>query len=340
VRIVAHDEDSMTNLFFSEVHRHGKLEDFLALTAWRSGSSMPFDVANAELHQQVNFSEFGRPDVMVFVTDSRGQEHVVTVEVKLGTYLNSSIATVTGKFDNRYNSRLNNQLALKYRAMVSLPSIRTEGFITERAHTADSPYSEDQIRRCKKPSTISLFRDRSSGDAPFYLVTLTSDSAPPLDERRMASSDPCFPRFFNQHTLTQQEFPNLGSVLWRQCHRLFEGIESHAAESFLLHFGEAADSEGLEAEAGAGTPSQNELFVRGRQIVRFAGKTCHLACQGYSFTIRQFREGQFVAIYQGRGDREKYLALRDQIDVLGNAPRKPLSDTEFWASYFEDLRPS
>jgi len=69
VRIVAHDEDSMTNLFFSEVHRHGKLEDFLALTAWRSGSSMPFDVANAELHQQVNFSEFGRPDVMVFMSE-------------------------------------------------------------------------------------------------------------------------------------------------------------------------------------------------------------------------------------------------------------------------------
>jgi hypothetical protein len=335
VRIVAHDEDSMTNLFFSEVHRHGKVSDFLGLIAWRSHSSMPFDVAAAELHQQVNFSEFGRPDVIIFVTDTQGQEHVVIVEVKLGTYLDSSIATVTGKFDSLNNSRLNKQLALKYRAMISLPSIRSEGFITERAHADDSPYSDDQVRRCKKRSTISLFRERSDGHGPFYLVTLTADNASPTDERRLATSDPCFPLFFDQRAEVQREFPNLGSILWSQCQRLFDDVDSHAADSFELHFATVADTD--EAQESAGAPTQDELFVRGRQIVRFAGKTCHLACQGYSFTVRHFRDGQFVPIYQGRSDREKYLGLRGQIEVLGKAPRHPLADTAFWAAYFSSV---
>ncbi len=130
MRIIAHDEDSMTNLFFSEVHRHEKLEAFLALIEWRSSPGMPFDVAEAELHQQVNFSDFGRPDAIILVTDGRGRKHVVIVEVKLGTYLDSCELARTGKFDNRFNSRLNNQLALKYRAMVSLPSISDRGYIT------------------------------------------------------------------------------------------------------------------------------------------------------------------------------------------------------------------
>ncbi len=68
MKIIAHDEDSMTNLFFSEVHRHEKLEDFLALIEWRYCSSLPFDVSAAELHQQVNFSEFGRPDAIIPTT--------------------------------------------------------------------------------------------------------------------------------------------------------------------------------------------------------------------------------------------------------------------------------
>ena len=332
MRIVAHDEDSMTNLFFSEVHRHDKLKDFLALIEWRSSSVMPFDVADAELHQQVNFSEFGRPDAIILVTSGNGQRHVVIVEVKLGKYLDSCISTGTGKFDDRFNSRLNNQLALKYRAMISLPSIGETGFITESDHAAESPYSEDQVRRCKKPSTIAFFRDLAGSSVPFYLVTLTSDSGSPLREDRLAPSDPCFPLLFNQRLQAQQEFRNLGSVLWRRCLQLFDGIDNHVAESFALHFG-GPDT----AEKPTDAPQKVELFVRGRQIVKYAGMTCHLACQGYSFTVRHFRDGRFVSVYEGRGDREKYLGLESQIQVLGRAPRTPLADAAFWASYSLDL---
>jgi hypothetical protein len=330
MKIIAHDEDSMTNLFLSEVHRHEKLEDFLALIEWRCSSSMPFDVSAAELHQQVNFSEFGRPDAIILVTDSKDQKHVVIVEVKLGKYLDSCISTENGKFNNKFNSRLNNQLALKYRAMISLPSIPDKGYITELNHVAESPYSEDQIRRCKKPSTISLFKDIASNNVQFYLVTLTSDSASPLNEDRLASSDPCFPLFFDQRLQSHQEYRNLGSVLWSQCHQLFDGIDSHFSESFMLHFRNAK-----EAEEPTEAPKQEELFVRGRQIIKYAGKTCHLSCLGYSFTIRHFRDGKFIAIYQGQNDREKYLGLKRQIQILGKAPQKPIADTPFWETYFQ-----
>jgi hypothetical protein len=330
MKIIAHDEDSMTNLFFSEVHRHEKLEDFLALIEWRSSSSMPFDVSSAEIHQQVNFSEFGRPDAIIVVTDSKDQKHVVIVEVKLGKYLDSCLSTENKKFNNKYNSRLNNQLALKYRAMISLSSISDRGYITELSHIAESPYSEDQIRRCKKPSIISLFKDMASNRVQFYLVTLTSDRASPLNEDRLAASDPCFPLFFDQRLQSQHEYRNLGSVLWRQCHQLFDGIDNYFSDSFRFHF---RNPKG--AEAPTETSKQEDLFVKGRQIIKYAGKNCHLSCLGYSFKIRDFRDGRFVAIYQGQKDREKYLELASQIQILEKAPQKPITDTPFWAKYFQ-----
>jgi hypothetical protein len=333
MKIIAHDEDSMTNLFFSEVHRHEKLEDFLALIEWRCCSSLPFDVSDAELHQQVNFSEFGRPDAIILVTDSNYKKHVVIVEVKLGKYLDSCISTGNGKFDNKFNSRLNNQLALKYRAMISLPSIPDKGYITEKNHISESPYSEDQIRRCKKPSTISLFKDIADNNIQFYLVTLTSDRASPLNVDKLASSDPCFPLFFDQRLQSQQEYRNLGSALWSRCHKLFDGIDSHFSESFLLHFRNEKDAE-EQIEA----PKQEELFVRGQQIIKYAGRTCHLSCRGYSFAIRHFRDGKFVEIYRGKNDREKYLGLRSQIQIIGKAPQKPVEDTPFWETYFQAFK--
>ena len=44
-----------------------------------------------------------------------------------------------------------------------------------------------------------------------------------------------------------------------------------------------------------------------------------------------------ISVYEGRGDREKYLGLESQIQVLSRAPRTPLADVTFWASYFLNL---
>ena len=332
MEIIAHDEDSMTNLFFSEVHRHHKITEFLDMIKWRSSSTIPFDISEAELHQQVNFSEFGKPDSIILVTDSNGLKHVVIVEVKLGKYLDCCISTYNGKFNSNFNSRLNNQLALKYRAMVALTNIADKGYITELGHIAESPYSEDKIRRCKKASTIALFKDIAGNGTQFYLVTLTSDRSSPTNVDKLASSDPCFPLFFNQNLKTQEEYCHLGSVLWSQCRKLFDGIESHISESFTLHFDNATES-GEPADA----PEQTDLFVKGRQIVEYAGKFCHLSCKGYSFAIRHFRNGAFVEIYRGASDKEKFLGLKDQIHIVEKAPAQPIADVSFWGFYFQSL---
>ena len=41
MRIIAHNEDSMTNLFFSEIHRIERIEQFLGLINWRNYSEIP-----------------------------------------------------------------------------------------------------------------------------------------------------------------------------------------------------------------------------------------------------------------------------------------------------------
>src|SRR5208283_2191995 len=156
--------------------------------------------------------------------------------------------------------------------------------------------------RCKKQSTISLFKDLASNSAQFYLVTLTSDRASPLSEDRLATFDPCFPLFFDQHVESQHEFRNLGSVLWRQCDQLFDGIDNHFSESSIFHF-----KNNPETDEPTEAAKQEEVFVKGRQIIKYAGKICYLSCRGYSFQIRDFRNGRFIAIYEGQKDREKYL---------------------------------
>ncbi len=281
-------------------------------------------------HQQVNFSELGRPDAIILVTDTSGQIHVVIVDVKLGSYLGSCWATDGGKFSGS-NSALNNQLALKYRAMVSLPSIATDTFITELTHPAESPYSQDPKRRCKKQETIDFCSDLAS--APFYLVTLTHDHVSPTSPGRLAPDAPCYPLFFNQRAEVQEEFTHLGSVCWRQTAKLFEGLDSHFADTFALYFdGRAPVEEELQPV------EQSDLFVAGRQMVEYDGKLCHLSCRGYSFALRQFRDGHFVEIYRGSGDREKYLALKDKLRIIETTPGIPLEDTERWGDYFQSLK--
>jgi hypothetical protein len=115
--ILAHDENSMTNLFFSEVHRHGKIGDVLRQILWRHHERLPFELGDAELrtaelHQQVGLSDFGRPDATILVTDPHEVRHVI-IEGKLGEYLASAGPTRGGLFDNWFNSRINNQLALR-----------------------------------------------------------------------------------------------------------------------------------------------------------------------------------------------------------------------------------
>ena len=86
-----------------------------------------------------------------------------------------------------------------------------------------------------------------------------------------------------------------------------------------------------------GVASEAELWVRGRQIVEYRGRPCHLSCRGYSFALREFADGRFVELIRGSGDRDRYLGLKDEVRVLDVAPAHSLDETAFWGPYFADL---
>ena len=60
MHIAVHDENSLTNLLFSEIHRLGKVGEFLLAIRWRSHAQLPLEIADVEMHQQVNLSGFPR----------------------------------------------------------------------------------------------------------------------------------------------------------------------------------------------------------------------------------------------------------------------------------------
>src|SRR5205085_10519493 len=140
--------------------RHGRLEAILQRIQWRHHNHLPFEVVSAELHQQIGLSEFGKPDATIIVTDRRDYRHIVIIEGKLGEYLLCAGPTRGGFFDNRFNSRINNQLMLRYRAMQCLRRLPTSRFLTELPHEAPSLYVGDKLRRCKKLQTIRLLQDK------------------------------------------------------------------------------------------------------------------------------------------------------------------------------------
>jgi hypothetical protein len=83
--------------------------------------------------------------------------------------------------------------------------------------------------------------------------------------------------------------------------------------------------------------AEPELFVKGCQIIEYAGELCHLSCRKYSFAIRHIRNGAFVEICRGVKDRKKYLELKDKIRIVRKAPRKPIADMTFWVPLFQSI---
>lgn len=328
MEILAHDEDSLSNLFFSEVHRHNLLISFLQEIKWLNKIPNLVDIKKCTLHQQLNFSEFGKPDIFIEIIPHSGKPQIVIIEVKLGTYLESCSYKLDGKFfNNKFNSRLNNQITLRYRAMNSVSSVTEHGFLTERDHLPNSPYSKDQIRRCKKNSTIKILKKLESTGFDFYIAALTSDQENPFES--VNSDHEFYPLFFDNNENNYQGFSNLGHVSWQQAESLFIGEDNHFSKSY----------NGLIKNRNNKSLTNNEiynaeeLFIKGRKIIELNGERCYISCKGYSYAIRAIRNGNFVEIDRGVGDREKYLDLREHIKILSKAPQKRIEDINFWKNY-------
>ena len=345
MHIIAHDENSVTNLLFSEVHRHGKLVELLQEISWRHHDRLPFVVGEAELHQQIGLSEFGKPDATVFVTDPDGMRHVVIIEGKLKTYVESAAPPLAGRlFDNRFNSRINNQLALRFRALGCLDSIRTEGFLTELPHEPCSPHAGDRIRRCKKGLTRLLLEEkllRLAGDGTpmrydFYLVALTTDTGR-LFRDAIPSDHELSPLFFDQRTRSLDDFRNLGSLSWSACQAVLADVDSNffSPSYTALWSDQTHEPGGLESVC-----SQAPLLVNRRQMVEYHGEVCLLSCtrRRFSYSLNAWRTGGFVVVDRGEKDRRKYETLANRVRPIGKAPPIDMGSIPEWAEYFERNR--
>ena len=327
MKIIAHDEDSLTNLLFSEIFRLDRVEEFLRLIHWKDHSNCPFSIKDVVVHQQLNLSEFGKPDATILVTDSNDRIHAVIVEAKLASYIEAAGHNLQdGRFNNDVNSCINNQLTLRYRAWRSLDSLTAHGFLTEFAHPPESPFVTDAIRRCKKHSTCRLLKSVVPHLSSFYLVALTTDDAfsPGLAD----PSHKLFPFFFDQQKGCSVEFPNIGRISWRDAEALLNGASAHFTESYSTVL--------QKSSIPSHSPDEGELtdlYVTGRKIVEYQGHACHLSCKAYSYALRGVEGNRLVELDRGRGDRTKYLSLQNQIRVIGPAPAHPIEDVTFWLQH-------
>jgi len=327
MKIIVHDENSLTNLFFSEIHRHQKILDFLSLIQWRSRQLEVSGLSSVELHMQVNFSEFGKPDAMIVATDEEGVRHVIIIEAKLGSYVEASSYNLeNGKFDNRSNSALNNQLTLRYRAIrAAVASFRKSHTISisEEGHSAESPYSSDKIRRCKKTMTCDLLKGLVANTFVLHLVILTSDHTSPFD--MVQKTQPLLlPIFYDQARNEIDAFHNLGAINW-QCHKsLFKDVKDHFSESYKRLY------EIQQADDPLSKPKAEDSVLTNRQIVEFNGHLCILTRKKYSYKIRGLYDGQFVVLDHGKNDLRKYEAMKEQIEVVEKAPQVSIDNIPYW----------
>jgi hypothetical protein len=332
VNIIAHDENSLTNLFFSEIHRYGTIAGVLRKIQWRNHDQLPFEVASAELHQQIGLSEFGKPDATLIVTDPGDVRHVVFIEGKLGGYLASAGPTRGGLFDNRFNSKINNQLTLRYRAMQCLERLGTRQILSELPHTAPSPYLGDKVRRCKKLRTIQLLTEKVvQFTHRVYLVALTMDVGNIFRDLVRADHE-LSPLFFDEEASQRDEFQNLGSLSWRACKDLLDPIEGNFFTASYAQLEPQLVGRPEGVQEGVLLPQR----FRRHQLVEYRGERCLLFCKNLSYSLSAWRTDRFVEVDRGKNDRRKYASLRDRVRLLDQQPAHwtPIQDAESWTRFF------
>ena len=146
-----------------------------------------------------DFGQFGHPDVVVHLTFSDGQEAVLFVEAKRGTYVHTSRVSTQRALPG-FNSSLNGQIELNYRLSLALADFLPEipGPLSEPDWMLRTPYlprHPGRPRYLKKPAVLrdvieagKLFGSPSNR---YFHLAITSDRVNPFANKDLEAQRPC-----------------------------------------------------------------------------------------------------------------------------------------------------
>lgn len=124
------------------------------------------------------FAQFGSPDLIIVAEEENGEHHVLFIEAKVCAYNDASEKIGTDLWPQTYRgttSKLNIQLALKYRFAQNYPLFENNNSIIEDESYTRAEYN-DKKRALKKTSVISLCREFFGKNPNFLFVALTNDN--------------------------------------------------------------------------------------------------------------------------------------------------------------------
>lgn len=125
-----------------------------------------------------SFAQFGNPDLIIVAEEENGKRHVIFIEAKICAYNDASEKLSSSLLPNSYQgvaSKLNIQLALKYRFAKNYASgQKSDGFV-ENDSEAQDKYNDNK-RALKKINVINLCKKQFGNHPEFLFIALTNDN--------------------------------------------------------------------------------------------------------------------------------------------------------------------
>lgn len=154
----------------------GKGIDLLKLIKYaHSNSSIkPFDeesIKSIRYIVEMSLSQFGSPDLIIIAEMHNEKKYIFFVEAKLCSYIDSSISCVGLKSFQNNASKLNVQLALKYRFVKAL-SPDNHTLIQENEK---SPY-EERKRKIVNMGVLNMIKENFQNVIEYFFIALTNDN--------------------------------------------------------------------------------------------------------------------------------------------------------------------
>ncbi|MDR1493974.1 MAG: hypothetical protein LBT05_14830 [Planctomycetaceae bacterium] len=359
MNICVHDDNSLSNILFFELDRLGKIRKFIDKIIWQKREKCPFTIKDIEMHLQMDFADFGQPDVLFVITDNDGNYHILVVEVKIDTYLKSSGKNLPDGYLNTKEKgitcKINKQFSLIYRALRAIgnlsktkPALDVRNIkyvlndqedldeqnagqilIEKEYQLRNSLYEFDKVRICRESATVELMREIMPKLADFYLVTITTDEEMPFHDEM-----PNPPVFYDLQGRRRDDFPNVGWLNWTECNKLFENTKERFTPIYKKFMEDYKRDEMLDifSKLAKETGGEVKLIVKDKKT----GEYFHLSRnRNFSYKIRIFPYGEIIE--EGVRNKKQHDEMLIRYEIIEKAVSVPFEDRKFWDGFLGKL---